>query len=204
MHKQLSTLFAIFCLFSTAHAGNILFKTNASGTLTSVTLDTSFTLTSDLSYKTVQIRILDAYPSAFNTFSSSNLGGGFTLSVSGGPTYSLQQDIGLNCQAIPTDGGNGNYDILILLTNANKATMTLTSGQTVTISGTANVTTGGDPSFITPLDNNYTAYLASGANGSRLTGLVTENVSTVPEPSTYAALAGLGALALAFLRRRKA
>jgi hypothetical protein len=208
MKKILAIASAVSLLCASANAGSIQFNTDASSTLTSINLsDITYTLTSDFSYSQIQIRILDAYASGFNTWSAAILSTGITMSVSDGTTYYLDE-FTIASAGLSTDGGNEDqYDVLLYLGNTGYATMSLTSGQTVTISGTVTVASQDSTAFISPTDySSCSTYLCSGYDATMLTGLQTLTVTTtaVPEPATCAGFAGLGALALAFLRRRKA
>lgn len=96
---------------------------------------------------------------------------------------------------------------LVFFSNVDTAPTILTAGDVVTLSA-GSLSYDGSPTSnssyagLLPADGYYTTFITDGAD-TYYTNLGSGTGSAVPEPSTYAMVAGLGALGLAAWRRRR-
>lgn len=72
------------------------------------------------------------------------------------------------------------------------------------IKWTVNTGTGGDVASLISGTSGQNRYFSSGSPGAGTLFAMTATTTSIPEPSTYAALAGAAAMSLALLRRRRA
>lgn len=166
---------------------------NLTGTL-------SFTASTNYTYSGIQVRIFDLYPSVSGQVSGATIGDTFKLSPNSlgqpGAFYSLtapNSNLGGS-----TSGG----DVIFW----NSENYSFTSGQVLTLSGQSAATTNANfPNnpLLAPTSGSYSIYLASQWDGTLLTVPMNITIAglAIPEPSVFAMIGGLAALALAACRR---
>jgi hypothetical protein len=151
----------------------VIVDTTGGDTLNSSAFTVGLTLTAGTSFG-------DYYVAAYN-----NVAGGFGVSVAGNALFNLGDG---------TTAGGDTFYVVAFGTN---------SGDGITLSGgdTYGILAGGN----WQLDGNNSGIFSYGAGPTDLNQFGTANgaeFSVVPEPSTYAALAGLLALGYVMVRRR--
>lgn len=149
----------------------------------------------------IQVRIFDLYSTVSGQVSGATIGGTFKLSPNSsgqpGSFYSLtspNSNLGGS-----TSGG----DVIFW----NSENYSFTSGQVLTLSGQSAATTNANfPNnpLLAPTSGSYAIYLASQWDGTLLTVPMNITVAglAIPEPSLFAMLGGLAALAIAAYCRR--
>lgn len=145
-------------------------------------------------------------PTTYNNFASARLDVTRWVQVSGGYSSVETQTI-LFSEQVTQDGA------VVALQMLDPISFTLGSGDILTLNTSFNLTTGSGIAYQTPgsthVETGLVAdfFIDSMTAGLEITsvrsGIDWQAASAVPEPSTYAALCGVGALGLACWRRRR-
>jgi MYXO-CTERM domain-containing protein len=168
------------------------------GVVSSVTVNSPlyFGLTSAFNSSSLQLRILDVFPTTTNT--GANFSGNNNYLVQSSGSYSLGYTA-MSSNDVDSDSAGDAIFFIYGSSNYN-----FTNGATVVFSGSGTANPGSTLQM--PVSGTYTAYLVSGANGSTLSSPISVKVngtSPIPEPSSCAAIAGALALGAVATRRRR-
>ncbi len=183
----------VFLSLSAAASAQII----VSGTINQVAGQGTLNITSPITFEVTSTGLLygivfDNWVTSDGTTTTVALDSGLSYRINGG---SVQTLAGTNTFY---DNGNSNGDLTVNDGFIVFATTSVTAGDTFSLLSGSYITTG-NGSFNTQAIQTFTGdlFLLSN-NNTALSG----HVSAVPEPSTYAALAGLAALGLTMAVRR--
>ncbi len=167
------------------------------GLVSSLTLENlEFAAAQDYNAGSFQLRIVDLYPETQGMAMTQFEAAGMSVDISG-----LAQTVAAPFGITAQNTGMGGAGVEALFWYSFESTISVETGDAITLAGSAATTTHGSEPLPLPASGTYTAYLVSSSDGALLSGPLEVQVDVVPEPSAPL-LASLAAAVLLVRRRR--